>query len=589
MQHSRRPPALRRHARRLALGVSLGLALAGCADDPASQWWPIGLGHSAVAAQGDGTSSNAAGNYLAGRAALEAGDLSSAADDFEDALAASPGNADLRRQVFELRLGSGEFDRALETARLLDESGAATDEVVLLLALDAARGGRHQDAVTRFERLSTASMAGPVQPMLLAWARFAAGSHAEAIEALTTPDQNAGLQRLQVFHRAAMLGLDGRPRDGLDALAAPFPDLAEAPARVLRSGLALQLAVGDRAAADQLLAKVREKAPDEPELERLAAAVASGDGELAAVRDPLTGMGDALISIAEAFFEQDRNAEALTLARSATFVTPDDPEGWLLVARVELAQDNPAEALRALDLMPADSPFAWTAGLLRARALQDQEHYDDAVALLETMAQDSPTRPDSLVAMGDLLRGEDRFAEAEAAYTRALERVPVVDRRHWRLFYARGIAFERTKRWPQAEADLLKALELEPEQPFVLNYLGYSWVDQGLNLDRAKGMLHRAVELQPEDGFIVDSLGWAYFRLGEHDKAVTYLERAVELEPGDPVINDHLGDGYWKVGRMREARFQWQRALTFEPEADVVAVIQAKLANGLSDAPPAPG
>ena len=107
--------------------------------------------------------------------------------------------------------------------------------------------------------------------------------------------------------------------------------------------------------------------------------------------------------------------------------------------------------------------------------------------------------------------------------------MPAIDRRHWRLLYARGIAYERTKRWPQAEADLLKALELEPEQPFVLNYLGYSWVDQGLNLDRAKAMLNRAVELRPEDGFIVDSLGWAYFRLGEHDKAVTYLERAVEL------------------------------------------------------------
>ena len=153
----------------------------------------------------------------------------------------------------------------------------------------------------------------------------------------------------------------------------------------------------------------------------------------------------------------------------------------------------------------------------------------------------------------------------------------------------RGIAHERTRRWPQAEADLLKALELEPDQPFVLNYLGYSWVDQGLNLDRAKEMLHRAVDLRPEDGYIVDSLGWAYYRLGENDKAVTYLERAVELQPGDPVLNDHLGDVYWRVGRTREARFQWQRALTFEPESDQVPLIQKKLANGLADAQPAPG
>ena len=197
------------------------------------------------------------------------------------------------------------------------------------------------------------------------------------------------------------------------------------------------------------------------------------------------------------------------------------------------------------------------------------------------MAEEAPERSDALIAMGDLLRGKDRFAEAESAYTRAIQRLPKIERSDWRLLYARGITYERTKRWPQAEADLLKALELEPDQPFVLNYLGYSWVDQGLNLDRAKAMLHRAVELRPDDGFIVDSLGWAYYRLGENDKAVTYLERAVELEPGDPVLNDHLGDVYWRVGRQREARFQWQRALTFKPEPDAVAAIQAKLANGL--------
>jgi Flp pilus assembly protein TadD len=245
--------------------------------------------------------------------------------------------------------------------------------------------------------------------------------------------------------------------------------------------------------------------------------------------------------------------------------------------------------LRALEQVPAGSPVAWAAGLAQAQALQDLERVDEAVAQLEAMADQAPDRSDSLVTLGDLLRQEERFAEAEAAYSRAIARLPQVDRRHWRLFYARGIAYERTKRWPQAEADLLKALELEPEQPFVLNYLGYSWVDQGLNLDRAQGMLHRAVELRPEDGFIVDSLGWAYFRLGENDKAVTYLERAVELEPGDPVINDHLGDAYWRAGRTREARFQWQRALTFKPEPDAVATIQQKLAEGLPDAGRRPG
>jgi Flp pilus assembly protein TadD len=200
---------------------------------------------------------------------------------------------------------------------------------------------------------------------------------------------------------------------------------------------------------------------------------------------------------------------------------------------------------------------------------------------LEELAGAAPERIDALVQLGDLRRHDENYAAAEDAYSRAIARIGEPRREHWTLLYARGIAYERTKRWPEAEADFLKALELEPEQPFVLNYLGYSWVDMGMHLDRAKGMLNRAVELRPDDGYIVDSLGWVYFRVGEYDKAVTRLERAVELEPGDPVINDHLGDAYWRVGRQREARYQWQRVLTLDPEEDVIADVEQKLRSGL--------
>ena len=156
-----------------------------------------------------------------------------------------------------------------------------------------------------------------------------------------------------------------------------------------------------------------------------------------------------------------------------------------------------------------------------------------------------------------------------------------MERRHWSLLYSRGIALERSKQWARAETDFIKALELEPEQPYVLNYLGYSWVDQGIHLERATGMIEKAVELRPRDGFIVDSLGWAYFRIGDYGGAVRELERAVELRPQDPVINDHLGDAYWMVGRRLEARFQWRRALALEPEADVAGTITNKLEDGL--------
>jgi len=224
----------------------------------------------------------------------------------------------------------------------------------------------------------------------------------------------------------------------------------------------------------------------------------------------------------------------------------------------------------------------YAAQLRIARTLHALERPDESYDLLEELAAAEPARIESLVQLGDLLRRDEHYGRAEAAYSRAVERLGEPDREHWTLFYARGITFERTKRWPRAETDFLTALELEPEQPFVLNYLGYSWVDMGMNLDQAKGMLYRAVELRPNDGFIIDSLGWVHYRLGEYPDAVEQLERAVELEPGDPVINDHLGDAYWRVGRHREARYQWARALTLEPEEDAVADIEEKLKSGLS-------
>ena len=156
--------------------------------------------------------------------------------------------------------------------------------------------------------------------------------------------------------------------------------------------------------------------------------------------------------------------------------------------------------------------------------------------------------------------------------------------RHWILLYSRGIALERSKQWSRAENDFLAALKLNPNQPYILNYLGYSWVDQGINLDRAKTMIERAVKLRPNDGYIVDSLGWALFRIREFPVAVQHLERAVELRPQDPTINDHLGDAYWRVGRRNEARFQWRRSLSLGPEPDQAAQIRSKIRDGLEGA-----
>jgi tetratricopeptide (TPR) repeat protein len=536
---------------------------------------------------------SASGSYLAGRFALESGEYARAADDLDRALAADPENLELRRQVFLLRLASGDFAPAVAAAGAIVEIDGSADEPLLLLALDRARAGDFAAARELLQRIGERGAVGLVTPILDAWAAFGAGAVGEALARLGDGGggDDQGLDLLRRYHRALMLDLAGRPAEALALLEGagrPPPDGAPAPAaarplRITQTLVQLRLDTGDRGGAERLVAEAQAADPDDPQLEALAAAVGQARPRLVPVTDPATGMADALVGIGEALLEQEAGAQALLLARAAEFLAPRMADAQLLVGRVLLGQGNAAAAALALERVPASAPQSWLARQLRAQALRELGRTEEAVRLLRAMADERPRRADALVALGDLHRRDERFAEAEAAYAEAIRRLPAVGREAWRLLYARGMALERLKRWDEAEAALKRALELEPDQPLVLNYLGYSWVDQGRNLDEAKAMLHKAVELRPEDGFIVDSLGWAYFRLGEFEKAATYLERAVELEPGDPVINDHLGDAYWRVGRVREARFQWQRALSLKPEPDVASQIETKLARGLPE------
>ncbi|MEM1162587.1 MAG: tetratricopeptide repeat protein, partial [Pseudomonadota bacterium] len=217
----------------------------------------------------------------------------------------------------------------------------------------------------------------------------------------------------------------------------------------------------------------------------------------------------------------------------------------------------------------------------RAEAKQAAGRVDEAVTDMRATTERFPQALEAHTSLGDMLRRESRFEEASAAYDAAIALLPEIEPHHWGLLYQRGITFERSKQWDRAEADFRRALELEPDQPDVLNYLGYSLVELGQKLEEAEQMIETAVEQRPDDGYIVDSLGWVLFRFAEFDRAVEHLEHAVELRPVDPVINDHFGDALWMVGRKVEAEFQWKRALSFEPEDKDADRIRRKLDVGL--------
>jgi Flp pilus assembly protein TadD len=269
----------------------------------------------------------------------------------------------------------------------------------------------------------------------------------------------------------------------------------------------------------------------------------------------------------------------------ALYLEPDFPLAQVALAEAYDSAKRYDLELAAFDNINEDSPLWLNVQIQKALALNSLERVDDAKALLEKIIAKSPKDVRPLDALGNILRSHERYAEARDYYSRAIELVGKPTKDNWTLYYARGVCNERLKDWPQAEADLKKALELSPDESPVLNYLGYTWVDQSQNLKTAMDYIRKAVKLKPDDGYYIDSLGWAYYRLGNIQSAVEHLERAVELKPDDPVINDHLGDAYWRIGRKLEAKYQWQQSLTLKPDKDLIATIDKKLKDGLADTP----
>jgi Flp pilus assembly protein TadD len=294
------------------------------------------------------------------------------------------------------------------------------------------------------------------------------------------------------------------------------------------------------------------------------------------------GAAEALAGIGAAVGQEGGLEVALLYLRLALRLEPDTAGGLAALTLGSLLDqsDQGEAAIEVFESIAPDAPFRGHGQLRAALTLDRMDRTAEAEKAFKEAAQRNPDDVQVFVSYGNMLRGRERYEEAAELYSQALSKIEKPERNDWSMFYFRGITYERTDRWENAEADFKKALELYPEQPLVLNYLGYSWVDKGMNLSEALEMIRKAVELRPNDGYIVDSLGWAYYRLGRWNDAVTELERAVSLRPDDPVINDHLGDAYWKAGRTLEAQFQWRHARDFGAEGKELERILKKIAEG---------
>lgn len=528
------------------------------------------------------------GDYLAGLVAQNQDDLSAAAEFMLLALKADPENLRLLKNAFSLVAAEGRHVEAVRLARRVVAQEPEDSTANLILTVDAIERGDLEATKAGLAAMPDRGLATMVRPLLLGWIELEANGVEAAKAALDSLSETRGLAALYNLHLGLINDHAGITADSDKALATA---LEAAPRRSLR----LTWLIGNyyerqgrKAEAQAIYQAYLDGGGDVTLLQAAIARTASDqDGPIPAASVPTwkAGVAEALFNLASLLSQERAEQTALVYLQLALRLRPAFAVAQVLHGEILQAQERSNDAIETYREIDPASPFAWTARLRIAEELDHMERSEEAIAELENLATERPKEFQPLFRMANILRAKERFSDAVSAYDRAAERLGDLEQRHWTFFYFRGIALERSKDWPRAESDFLKALDLEPEQPYVMNYLAYSWVEKKEHLDEAQAMLIRAVELRPNDGFIVDSLGWVYYRLKRYEDAVEYLEKAVELRPQDPVINDHLGDAYWQVGRKQEARFQWRRALSLEPEKDQVPIIGAKILDGLEDEP----
>lgn len=526
-------------------------------------------------------SASLAGNFLAGRHAERARDHGAAALFFAAALARAPGNFELSQRLHNAHLAAGAFDAALVAAQRVVAASPANPAARLTLAVDAAQRLAWEDAARLLGEIPLQGVHRLLVPLLRAWIDTARG-RATALDHLAPLAEIQEMRAVVNFHRALILDKLDRAEEAEAAFRSLLGPEGQTSARIAEAMAAFLLARGREADARAMLETARAQDRDSLGFAMLLARFESPDRR-PMLPDARAGFAAALFDIGSVLRGDGDGTLSLPFARLALVLMPEDPSVLLLVGDILDQQRRLAEANALFGRIDPGSPIGWVARLRIAENEHQLGRTEAAIAMLEAMAAERADRIEPLATLGGILRQKEKYAEAAPVYDRAIARLQPAERRHWILHYARGIAFERSDRWANAEADFQRALELMPEQPDVMNYLAYSWVDKGFaqHYETALRMLERAVELRPESGHIIDSLAWALYKLGRHAESVPLLERAVELLPREAVILDHLGDAYWKVGRRLEARYQWRRALESKPEPDLKPQLEKKLETGL--------
>ena len=526
------------------------------------------------------------GNLLAGQQAERHRDWDAASVYMSQAHDSRPEDADLLNASFFAAISAGDFDKANRLSVLILKTDSPDNW--LPAAVRASYEFAHQTteplpvpdahpSIANFSEVDPDGLARFTKPLFAAWGYAVSGQYDDAIAALDPIEQIEGLETLAYLQKSFVHEYFDNAQAAEDAM-----QQAE------ENGISLRLSeyasgIYERNGNLEAVRNLHENMEKNPsgislvEISRQRINTASPPPQPTARQR----LADGLTDIAGLLQNQGAIPIALVYARMAEMLDPDDAGNLSILGALHI-DDMQYEKANSFFARVGTDSYLYTLALERQADIHEYlERPEQALNLLQDIVSLHPDWLEPRIRIGDVLRRSEKYERAIKVYEDVLNRIDALEEQDWAVFYALGICYEQTGKWQKAEDALLTALELNPNDPYVLNYLGYTWADKGQNIDKAMEFIRRALELRPQDGYITDSLGWVYYRLGRYDEAVTYLERAVVLAPNDPIINDHLGEVYWQVRRYNEARYQWERALGLSPSEELADEIRQKLKKGL--------
>ncbi|OCP16761.1 MULTISPECIES: tetratricopeptide repeat protein [unclassified Ensifer] len=529
-----------------------------------------------------------AGAFLAARTADTDRDFAAANELYRIALQFEPNNNEVKQRLMITLLMAGKFDDGAKIAEQLKSDPAVERITTVIRAIEAIRKREYRNAQKLLNYEGPNDLDRLMNGLLSAWAKFGQGKPKEALAQVNGLEGPDWFRVFKNYHAGAIAIASGDKttaraklndaildREGGSAAPDTFMRAVEALAR-------FEAREGNKQKALDTIAVGENMVNNYTPLEALRKNIETGIPQEQQVKNASQGAAAVLFSIGGALNRDGAEDIVSLYLQTARRLDPESADILVMLAGIAENLKKPKEAIELYQSVPEASPMRRLSELQLGLSLASIGKVDEAKKHLKALIDVDPKNIRNYLAYGSVLSDAKEYKEMGELYDRAVDAIgPVPKRGDWTVFFQRGIAYERQKLWDKAEPSFRKALELNPDQPQVLNYLGYSWVDMNINLEEGLDMIRKAVELKPDDGYIVDSLGWAYFRMNRFDDAVVELEKAAELMAGDPTINDHLGDAYWRVGRKLEAVFQWTQTLELKPEEAEIPKIKAKIENGL--------